>query len=76
MELHVVMEKLFQERPKTITQGNPIPQVSSSTNPNLPLVLYHPPDKFFIKLQDFSKLSSTKSTVHISTSNSDGSGIS
>lgn len=50
VELHVAMEQIFRELPTTITQVNLIPQVSSSTLPNLPLVLYHPPDKFLIKL--------------------------
>ena len=50
VELHAVMEKLYQERSATITQGNPIPQVSSSTSPDLPLALYHTLDNFFFKL--------------------------
>ena len=40
VELHVAMEKLFRESPAPIIPGNSIPQSSSSSSPDLPLVLY------------------------------------
>ena len=67
MEFHVAMEQLFRERPAPVIQGNSIPQSSGSSSPNLPLVLYQPPDKFFVKLREFTKLNGVKSTVQIST---------
>ena len=48
VELHVTMEKLFRKSPAPIIQGNPIPQSLSSSSPDLPLVLYNPPDNFFL----------------------------
>ena len=40
LELHVAMEQVFREGTTPITQGNSIPQSSSSSSPDLPLVLY------------------------------------
>ena len=58
VELHVAMEKLFREGSAPITQGNSIPQSSSSSSPDLPLVLYQPLGEIFVKLRELSKLNS------------------
>ena len=42
VEMHVAMEKIFQERTTSIPQGIPSPHSSSSSSANLPLVLYKP----------------------------------
>ena len=70
VELHVAMEQLFREGPAPITPGNSIPQSSSSSGPNLPLVLYQPLGEIFVKLRELSKLNSVQSTTVIHTSSS------
>ena len=52
VEMHVAMEQLFQERPTSISQGIPSPQISSSSSPDLPLVLYKPISEFFVNLHE------------------------
>ena len=63
VEMHVAMEQLFQERPASISQGIPIPHSSSSSSPNLPLVLYKPLSEVFLKLSELSRLHSIKSAT-------------
>ena len=48
VEMHVAMEQLFQESSTSISQGIPIPHSSSSSSPNLPLVLYKPISEFLL----------------------------
>ena len=74
VEMHIAMEQLFQERPKSISQGIPIPQSSSSSSPNLPLVLYQPLSEFFVKLHELSKLHSIRSPAVTRTSSRIASG--
>ena len=56
MEMHVAMEQIFQERSASISQGIPSPHSSSSSSPNLPLVLYKPITEIFVKLRELSGL--------------------
>ena len=70
VELHIAMEQLLQERSVSISQGIPIPQSSSSSSPNLPLVLYQPLGEIFVKLRELSKLNSVQSTTVIHTRSS------
>ena len=61
VELHVAMEQLSQESSASISQGNPIPKSSSSSSPNLPMLLYQPLGEIFVKLRELSKFHSIQS---------------
>ena len=69
-KMHGAMEKLFQERLASISQDIPILQSSSSSSPNLPLVLYEPLGAIFVKLHELGKFHSIRSLATILTSSS------
>ena len=74
VEIHVAVEKLFQERPTSISQGIPTPHSSGSCSLNLPLVLYKPISEFFVKFHELSKLHSIQSPIVTHTSSRIASG--
>ena len=74
VEMHVAMEQLFQERSVSISQGILSPHSSSSSSPNLPLVLYQPLGEIFVKLRELSKLHSIQSPAAIHNSSRISSG--
>ena len=63
VEMHVVMEQLFQESPVSISPGINSPHSSSSANLDLPLVLYKPIGEIFVKLCELSRLQHSQSPI-------------